>query len=171
MSKRPELLIVNGDLAGRRYQVKPGGLRLGRSSSNDIHVPDEKLSRNHCLFETVDDGIRLTDLASANGTIVNGEMLGNDPVELHVGDEIEVGSTVVRVVGEGEPVAPAVSLSEVDLGFGAKGKAGEPAKPRRRSMVANALWGVAVLLLIAAACIVFLTGPAPERPEPVLAAE
>ena len=99
--KRLELEITNGELAGRRYEVKSGGLRLGRSSSNDIHVPDEELSRNHCLFETVGEaGVRVTDLASANGTLVNGVPLGNDPLELKAGDLIEVGKTVIRVVGD-----------------------------------------------------------------------
>ena len=74
MSRRPWLLVTNGELAGRTFEVGPGGLRLGRSSSNDIHIPDEALSRNHCLFEADgEDGVRLTDLASANGTILNGK--------------------------------------------------------------------------------------------------
>ena len=73
MGKRPDLLVTNGELAGKTFSVGAGGLRLGRSSSNDIHIADEELSRNHCLFEAVgDDVVRLTDLASANGTILNG---------------------------------------------------------------------------------------------------
>ena len=75
--KRPELLITNGAFADRRFVVGEAGLRLGRSSSNDIHIPDEELSRNHCLFEpSGEDGIRVTDLASANGTEVNGGVWG-----------------------------------------------------------------------------------------------
>jgi pSer/pThr/pTyr-binding forkhead associated (FHA) protein len=75
--KRPELMVMSGALAGQRFVVGEGGIRLGRSSSNDIHIPDEELSRNHCLFEPVgEDGIRVTDLASANGTLVNGAALG-----------------------------------------------------------------------------------------------
>ena len=78
-------MIVNGALNGQRFVVKDGGVRLGRSSSNDIHIPDEELSRNHCLFEAVcDSDIRITDLASANGTLVNGKPLGNDPQTLRV---------------------------------------------------------------------------------------
>ena len=73
MVKRPELKIENGPLAGRRFKVGNGVLRLGRSSSNDICVEDVKLSRNHCIFEPFGEaGIRLTDLASANGTYLNG---------------------------------------------------------------------------------------------------
>ena len=144
MTKRPELMIVNGELAGKRFQVKEGGLRLGRSSSNDIHIPDEELSRNHCLFEAVgESGIRLTDLASANGTIVNGQALGGDPVEVKPGDEIEVGSTIVKVLGE-EPAKPAGG--KVDLGFGAPDQGSGAARGRRRSPVANVLWAFLVPL-------------------------
>ena len=50
--KRLELLVVRGGaLSGRRFQVRESGVRLGRSSSNDIPIPDEELSRSHCLFE------------------------------------------------------------------------------------------------------------------------
>ena len=97
-------MIVNGALNGQRFVVKDGGVRLGRSSSNDIHIPDEELSRNHCLFEAVGDSdIRITDLASANGTLVNGKPLGNDPQTLRVGDLITVGATTIRVVGDQTP--------------------------------------------------------------------
>ena len=83
MAKRPDLVITNGEMSGRRFAVGPGALRLGRSSSNDIHIPDEELSRNHCLFEPVGEtGIRVTDLASANGTLVNGVPLEGDPDRL-----------------------------------------------------------------------------------------
>ena len=152
--KRPELMIVNGALNGQRFEVKEGGLRLGRSSSNDIHVPDEELSRNHCLFERVGEaGIRVTDLASANGTLVNGGMIGGDPVELKVGDRIEVGRTLISVVGDLPPAEP----GSVDLGLGGGGEA--PAAPaHRRSPLANVLWLV-VVLVAGAAIYLMLTAP------------
>ena len=140
--KRLELMIMNGTLAGQRFEVKEGGLRLGRSSSNDIHIPDEELSRNHCLFEQVGEtGIRVTDLASANGTLVNGVPLGGDPAELKLGDLIEVGKTVISVVGD----QPLPKSDGVDLGLGPSEKALEPSG-RRRSPLANVLWAVAVLV-------------------------
>ena len=166
MARRPELKVTNGDLAGQTFAVGSGGLRLGRSSSNDIHVPDGELSRNHCLFEQVgEDGIRVTDLASANGTIVNGQMLGSDPLDLKVGDVIEVGSTVINVVGDG-PAAV------VDLGLGsgaADGGAPDGDAPRRRSPLANVLWLVAVAMVLAAiGFILFAPASAPEpSPEKV----
>ena len=165
MSKRPELLVTNGELAGKTFAVGAGGLRLGRSSSNDIHISDGELSRNHCLFEAVgDDGIRLTDLASANGTILNGVQLGSEPADIKPGDVIEVGSTVIKVVGD-EP-APVV-----DLGLGSPADGAAPSANKRRSPLANVLWAVAVLVAAAAICLVlFAPAPAPE-PSPEVVAE
>jgi len=167
MSKRPDLMVTTGELAGRRFSVGSGGLRLGRSSSNDIHVPDEELSRNHCLFEAVgEDGLRLTDLASANGTYLNGRPLGGDPAELHVGDLVEVGSTVVRIVGEQrEPAAGAV-----DLGLGGT-TVRLPEAPKRRSALANVLWGVALLLAAGAIYLVLVAPPSEPASAPVAVVE
>ena len=166
MAKRPQLLVTNGELAGQTFAVGPGGLRLGRSSSNDIHISDGELSRNHCLFEAVgEDGMRLTDLASANGTIVNGRLLGSEPADLKPGDLIEVGSTVIKVVGDDQDLV-------VDLGLGASSDA-EPAEgaveARRRSPLVNVLWGVAALvMLLAIGVVLFAPSPAPEpAPESV----
>ncbi|MGN0832967.1 MAG: FHA domain-containing protein [Kiritimatiellia bacterium] len=148
--RRPELLIVSGEQAGRRVVVGEGGVRLGRSSSNDIPIADEQLSRNHCLFETVGEAdIRVTDLASANGTLVNGEPLGDSPVVLRPGDLIEVGATSIRVEGEPPPAGA------VDLGLGGQAPSGTP-PARRRSPLANVLWGVAVLTALAAIAVVLL---------------
>jgi len=152
MSRRPDLLVTTGELAGRRFAVGEGGLRLGRSSSNDIHIADEELSRNHCLFEAVgEEGLRVTDLASANGTYLNGQALGGDPAELHVGDIVEVGATVVRVVGEPQEPSP----DSVDLGLG--GPAPRPVGPaKRRSPFVTVLWAVALLLAVGAIYLVLV---------------
>lgn len=148
--KRLELLVENGELAGRRFAVTEMGVRLGRSSSNDIHVPDEELSRNHCLFEqSGESGIRVTDLASANGTCVNGVQLGSEMRELVEGDEITAGSMLIRVVGD-------KSATSVDLGLGdaskpAEGEGGEAKTGTRRSPMMNVLWGVTVAIVVVSA--------------------
>lgn len=172
MAKRAELLVVKGgDLSGRRFAVGDAGLRLGRSSSNDIHVPDEELSRNHCFFEPSGEaGIRVTDLASANGTFVNGEALGNDAVELKPGDVIDVGTIRLTVVTDAAP-----STGEdvgIDLGLGTAAGASPAAKgaspARCRSPVANVLWGVATVVMIAGIAVVLGGGDlfAPGEPPP-----
>lgn len=163
MAKHPELLIVNGELKGRRFSLDGNNakkLRLGRSSMNDIHIPDEQLSRNHCLFEANDEGgIQVIDLSSANGTIVNGEVIGKEPLKLSIGDRIEVGATAIEVVGEGMASMP----RKVDLGLGeSAAKPSEP-KAKGRSKLANILWLVAVLMVVGAICLLLLLpSPKPE---------
>lgn len=168
MSRRPDLLIEGGALSGRRFAVPDGGLRLGRSSSCDIHIPDEGLSRNQCIFECDGEaGIRVIDLCSANGTFVNGEQIGLDAKPLAVGDVIEVGETTIRVVSD-EPVAtpaPAGAAAvapgaAVDLGLGAarEGAAAETgaAAPRRKAAVNLVVAAIALVLVAASAVILLL---------------
>lgn len=171
MAKRPDLVIVSGEMSGQRFSVGADAVRLGRSSSNDIHIPDEELSRNHCLFEpSGETGLRVTDLASANGTSVNGMLIGTDPVELKEGDTVEVGLTVLRVGGESVQAAPSpVTCAEgaVDLGLGSSSspKGGAPA--RRRSPMANVLWAVAVLVACGAIALILMTpSEKPDQPAP-----
>jgi len=151
--KRPELKVEGEAFAGKRFSVPPAGLRLGRSSSNDISIRDEKLSRNHCLFErSGENGVRVTDLASANGTFVNERRLGAEAVDLNVGDVIRVGDSFLTVVGEEQRV-------DFDLGLGDRAdKRSEAEKgvderlpAKRRSPIANVLWGVVVIVLAVAA--------------------
>jgi hypothetical protein len=116
-----ELMVIRGPLTGSRFTVTGSGIRLGRSSSCEISVPDPALSRNQCLFECRDGAVWVTDLASANGTTVNGEELGVASVRLEPGDTVQAGDSEI-VVRESvcevveAPVAP-VAGEEVDLGF------------------------------------------------------
>ncbi len=152
MAKRPELVVLNGPLATRRFEVSVP-LRLGRSSSNDIPIPDEELSRNHCLFEPVgEDGIRVTDLASANGTLVNGRAIGTESRLLGAGDLIDVGATRIQV---GDQPTPSTT---VDLGLGGATTATDetartPARRKRPYLLL-----VALLVFVGAIALV-LFGP------------
>ena len=167
-------------MSGTRFEVGPGGVRLGRSSSNDVSIPDEELSRNHCLFEQSGEaGIRVTDLASANGTFVNGEQLGSDSCGLKVGDSIEVGSTTISVIGEDAPSssrsAGVKTAATIDLGLGSASAVASQGiasprssakKPggRQRTMIANTLWVVAALMVAAAIAVVLCAPRESEKP-------
>lgn len=166
--KRPDLMVVNGELAGRRFSVPSDGIRLGRSSTNDVHIPDEELSRNHCMFEPDGpDGIRIVDLASANGTFVNGRQLGSEARPLKVGDTVEVGATTIKIVGETEVVelAPAPAPGSVDLGLGTSAAAGTaPSVPAKRFRLANLILAAVALVVVAAiAFVLCLPGEDPSR--------
>ena len=125
MDTKLELIVTVGPLKDRRFSVPADGIRLGRSSSCEISIPDPALSRNHCLFETRDGGLWVTDLASANGTIVNDVQLGPDSQRLQLGDVVLVGDSALQVVAaEGKipdrgPVPAAnPAMPVIDLGLG-----------------------------------------------------
>ena len=162
-----ELIVTAGPLKDRRFSVSAAGLRLGRSSSCEIAISDPALSRNHCLFELrEEDSLWITDLASANGTFVNGEELGSNSRRLGLGDVIQVGESELKVIGAGEP-EPVVPTS-VDLGLGGDGAdaaadvvdgEGPAVKPNVMRLV---LWAVAGLAVLAAAYMIIGTPPAEE---------
>jgi adenylate cyclase len=68
---------------------------LGRVETNDVTLPDPKISRSHALLRILGDGrYYLIDLGSANGTFVNGKRLVG-PSVLNDSDEIRLGDHIL----------------------------------------------------------------------------
>jgi pSer/pThr/pTyr-binding forkhead associated (FHA) protein len=67
-----------GDLLGQEFPITgPAHYVLGRSRSCTLRLPgDATVSRQHCLIEVEEEGIWIQDLGSLNGTLVNGEKIG-----------------------------------------------------------------------------------------------
>ena len=162
-SQSVELLVTAGPFEGRRFTVTEAGIRLGRSSSCEISIPDLALSRNQCLFELREGKVWVTDLASANGTAVNGAELGTSSREIAVGDRIQAGDSELTLVvaGGGTPSADAVPGETVDLGLSpqkagdgeSQNGAGAPAKGMSFRLI---LWLVLVLVLAGSAAAILL---------------
>lgn len=79
------------ELGGRRHALSPAGMVLGRSHDSDLVVADERASRQHASIDLQGDTWIISDLGSANGTLVNGERVRERA--LRPGDEIRVGDT------------------------------------------------------------------------------
>lgn len=72
------------------YPLKVGMNTIGRLADNDVSVPDPYLSRRHCaVLVHAADGCELHDLASKNGTFLNGQKI-SEPTPLKSGDEIRL---------------------------------------------------------------------------------
>jgi transcriptional regulator with GAF, ATPase, and Fis domain len=66
---------------------------LGRDPTNAVPVVDPSVSRKHCLLRRAEDGrFQIKDLASRNGTLVNGVTVQEQ--WLRHGDEIAIGDSV-----------------------------------------------------------------------------
>jgi pSer/pThr/pTyr-binding forkhead associated (FHA) protein len=69
---------------------------LGRASSNTVIVDDPFASSEHALLSRRNGRWWLEDLASRNGTFVNGERL-SAPAIVATGDEVGVGGVRLRI--------------------------------------------------------------------------
>lgn len=68
-------------------------ITVGRSSSNNIVVPDNNVSRTHCQFIQDDNGgYYVMDLNSTNGTFVNG-VRRSGKTRLNPNDIVKIGNT------------------------------------------------------------------------------
>lgn len=92
--KKHNLLVhVQGTELGRVRVLTQAELLLGRSGDADVWIGDDGVSRKHARLVRDEGGYVIEDLASANGTFVQGER-----VERHVlvdGDQIQLGPTAV----------------------------------------------------------------------------
>ncbi|MBI4567442.1 MAG: sigma 54-interacting transcriptional regulator [Planctomycetes bacterium] len=86
-----QLRAIRGRDAGRVVVLR-GTLTLGRTDENDVQLLDDTASRRHTEFTVDERGVRVRDLGSSNGTLVNGARV--DSAYLADGDEICVGNTL-----------------------------------------------------------------------------
>ncbi|GEM_PF-3366813 len=86
----PRLIAIDGT----EFEVRRKKTSIGRIPSNDIYLPDLKISRNHAQLIYDGKNYRLVDNMSLNGTYVNGTRI--DEVQLADGDEIKMGSWVLH---------------------------------------------------------------------------
>lgn len=80
----------------REYVLTEGATAtIGRSSNNDIQIPEQRVSRQHAVVQYRDGIFMITDLDSANGTFVNDERI-TEPFPLFAGDVVRLFVPVVR---------------------------------------------------------------------------
>ena len=83
-----------GNDIGKELRLDPNlDYVLGRSENCNLVLSDGKVSRLHCRVEYDGNGFLLTDLNSANGTIVNGDRITH--ARLKLGDYLRLGFTVL----------------------------------------------------------------------------
>jgi len=89
------LVVKKGARVGHVYRLDPEVTDLGRGADNDIVIDDEKVSEEHTRVRVDEEGqFVVWDLASTNGTFVNGERItAATPVVEN--DEVRVGHTVL----------------------------------------------------------------------------
>ena len=121
------LRILDGADRGRIFAEVPTPLTIGREDGNPIQLNDERISRFHLKIQEDEGKLVLTDLASTNGTKVNGE-----PVQLcrlRPGDLVMLGRTVLLFGSREEIAQRLATLRKADLSEGITPAADEPDEP------------------------------------------
>ena len=89
------LLLLDENAPPKRYPLHSLPVIVGRTSPADLVLEGPTVSRRHCRMELADGELRLSDLASTNGTFVNGTRL-TEAIPLEDGDTISVGEYRLR---------------------------------------------------------------------------
>lgn len=83
------LIVKRGPSDGSRFLLDVDVTCAGRHPNAEIFLDDVTVSRKHAEFRRDANGFTVTDLASLNGTYVNGDRV--DAARLTDGDEVQVG--------------------------------------------------------------------------------
>ncbi|MBN1580175.1 MAG: FHA domain-containing protein [Anaerolineae bacterium] len=89
-----ELIVESESHPGARFPLGPN-VRLGRAPDNDIVLGDAQVSRYHATIVVAGPQYVISDLGSANGTIVNAVRI-QQPTPLRDGDLITIGNERLR---------------------------------------------------------------------------
>ncbi len=90
-------LAIEGPQGSQVFTLRLGQTTVGRQEGNDLQLDDQKVSRQHALIHCTDNGCQITDLASSNGTYVDGEkLISNIPSALLPGSTVLIGSFTIQ---------------------------------------------------------------------------
>ena len=110
------LTVLSGPLAKETMRVPRPKLLIGRAEDCDLRPDSEFVSGHHCVLLLDDYTLRIRDLASKNGTLVNGRRIGTGVTILLHDDIVSVGD-----------VSFLVDLSQTTAGGPAADTAGQSA--------------------------------------------
>lgn len=100
----PALVVLLGPqgYVGKQFALTNPEYILGRSHDCGIHLDDKSVSRNHCRLLVVGNEVTVSDLGSANKTVVNGNVLVPDqPYKLKNNDQMKAGNLILKFLEKG----------------------------------------------------------------------
>ncbi|WP_437664930.1 sigma 54-interacting transcriptional regulator [Sorangium sp. So ce1182] len=105
------LLVIGASSSYRRALPEDGALIVGRSDDADVKLDTAAVSRRHAKIVVSGGEIRITDLGSHNGTVVNGERIEGSRT-LGSGDVVAIGDTTLMLRRE----PPSRGSALIDMG-------------------------------------------------------
>ena len=127
------LIIRQGHRWTDVFRLEPGRpLIIGRASSNEIPVADERSSRRHAEIFFDEGAWQVRDLGSRNGTFVDGLKL-EQAKSLVAGNQITVGSCRLTFAKSLDEVVPPLEIEEISPQSTAQTQSEIPAIIHRQS--------------------------------------
>ena len=100
------LRFISGKYQGGEFPLRMDReIIVGRSSDLDMVLVEDMVSRKHARISTQGGQIVIQDLASTNGTFVNGEKVKK--MRLKEGDRILIGTSIIKLVAMDESAGQA----------------------------------------------------------------
>jgi eukaryotic-like serine/threonine-protein kinase len=106
-----QLVVVRGSSAGERFETAVPGqpVTIGRKATNDFVLKDETVSREHAVIQPGPDGWRISARKREALLMRAGKVVPEEGALLSDGDEITLGTAVVKVT-----IEPLVEDEDVD---------------------------------------------------------
>ncbi len=94
------ILTLDGEVINE-YSLDDKTISIGRKHGNDVQLNDLTISGRHALVAaSAENDVTVEDLASTNGTLVNGNHI--DKISLKHGDIIQIGHHQFTFLNDGE---------------------------------------------------------------------
>ena len=115
------LIMFKKDGASRSIPLPSNVTVIGRRHDCDLRIPLVSVSRRHCQLNYDKGALKIRDLGSRNGIILNGKRV--EEAVIKPGDSIEIGPLrfLLQINGRPENIVPSESAAQ---------KLGRPGKPK-----------------------------------------
>ncbi len=94
------ILITNGE-SDKAFPLPGDVTVIGRRRNCDLRIPLDSVSRRHCQLTIEGDQLKIQDLGSRNGTLLNGKPIKENRIK--AGDVIKIGPIIFGLQIDGQP--------------------------------------------------------------------
>jgi CheY-like chemotaxis protein len=122
------LVAVSPELAGLSHELSHDWTTIGRADGNAVKIPQASVSGWHCEVKLQGDELKVRDLCSTNGTLVEGRKISE--AILKPGQTLRVGDVDLRFEAPAVKSAPATPFVNTMLAGAASRKPAPPPAPK-----------------------------------------
>ena len=94
----PSLIVKVVGQPDSHFPIRKKEVVIGRGQATDLLLPNVSVSRKHARLTVEDGAVRVIDLQSSNGTLVNGKRV--ETWDLSNGDELRIGKFTLVFLGD-----------------------------------------------------------------------